>query len=109
MTQDPRIDRLEGVLERIIADQAEYRQDMREMRAEFHRENQQMRTEFQAETQQMRTEFQAETQQMRTESRQETQEIRVEIRSRFNTLLIVNIALWVATIGTFVGFFLTGV
>jgi hypothetical protein len=98
MTQDPRIDRLEGVLERIIADQAEYRQDMREMRAEFHRENQQMRTEFQAETQQMRT-----------ESRQETQEIRVEIRSRFNTLLIVNIALWVATIGTFVGFFLTGV
>ena len=98
MTQDPRIDRLEGVLERIIADQAEYRQDMREMRAEFHRENQQMRTEFQAETQQMRT-----------ESRQETQEIRIEIRSRFNTLLIVNIALWVATIGTFVGFFLKGV
>ena len=104
MTQDPRIDRMEGVLERIIADQAEYRQDMREMRAEFHRENQQLRAEFQ----QMRTEFQAETQQMRNESRQEIQEIRVEIRSRFNTLLIVNVALWVATIGTFVGFFLNG-
>ena len=98
MTQDPRIDRMEGVLERIIADQAEYRQDMREMRAEFHRETQQMRTEFQAETQQMRAEF-----------RQEVQEIRIEIRSRFNTLLIVNVALWVATIGTFVGFFLNGV
>ncbi len=97
MTQDPRIDRMEGVLERIIADQAEYRQDMREIRAEFHRENQQMRTEFQAETKQMRS-----------ESRQEIQEIRIEIRSRFNTLLIVNIALWVATIGTFVGFFLNG-
>ena len=98
MTQDPRIDRMEGVLERIIADQAEYRQDMREMRAEFYRETQQMRTEFQAETQQMRAEF-----------RQEVQEIRIEIRSRFNTLLIVNVALWVATIGTFVGFFLNGV
>ena len=45
MTQDPRIDRMEGVLERIIADQAEYRQDMREMRAEFHRETQQLRAE----------------------------------------------------------------
>ena len=97
MTQDPRIDRMEGVLERIIADQAEYRQDMREMRAEFHRENQQMRAEFQSETQQMRN-----------DSRQEAQEIRSEIRSRFNTLLIINIALWVTTIGTLVGFFLNG-
>ena len=86
MTQDPRIDRMEGVLERIIADQAEYRQDMRQMRAEF----------------------QSETQQMRNDSRQEAQEIRSEIRSRFNTLLIINIALWVTTIGTLVGFFLNG-
>ena len=86
MTQDPRIDRMEGVLERIIADQAEYRQDMR----------------------QMRTGFQSETQQMRNDSRQEAQEIRSEIRSRFNTLLIINIALWVTTIGTLVGFFSNG-
>ncbi len=97
MTQDPRIDRMEGVLERIIADQAEYRQDMRQMRAEF-----------QNEIQQMRAEFQGETQQMRNDSRQEAQEIRSEIRSRFNTLLIINIALWVTTIGTLVGFFLNG-
>ena len=108
MTQDPRIDRMEGVLERIIADQAEYRQDMRQMRAEFQSEIQQMRTEFQGETQQMRTGFQSETQQMRNDSRQEAQEIRSEIRSRFNTLLIINIALWVTTIGTLVGFFLNG-
>ena len=55
-----------------------------------------------------RTEYQQGIQELRTESRQEHQEIRREIRSRFNTLLIVNLALWVATIGTMVGFFMNG-
>jgi hypothetical protein len=60
---DPRVDRLEGVLERMAQEQSELRQDMREMRQ--------------------------------------------DIRSRFNTLLMVNFLLWVATIGTMVGFFVT--
>ena len=46
MTQDPRLDRMEGVLERMISDQAEYRQDMRDMRTAFQREMQATRTEF---------------------------------------------------------------
>jgi predicted O-linked N-acetylglucosamine transferase (SPINDLY family) len=39
--------------------------------------------------------------------RSETQDIRTEIRSTRNTLLMVNLLLWVATIGTMVGFFVT--
>ena len=36
MTQsDPRVDRMEGVLERIAAEQSEMRQDMRDLRADI--------------------------------------------------------------------------
>jgi hypothetical protein len=36
MTQsDPRVDRLEGVLERIVAEQSEMRQDMRDFRQDM--------------------------------------------------------------------------
>jgi hypothetical protein len=61
--RDPRVDRLEGVLERIAAEQSELYQDMRDVRA--------------------------------------------EIRSRFNTLLTVNLVMWVPIIGTLIGLFVT--
>ncbi len=35
MTQDFRIDRLEGVIERVTAEQSELRQDMRDLRSDI--------------------------------------------------------------------------
>ena len=64
MTQDPSIDRMEGILERVVAEQSEFRQDLREMR--------------------------------------------IEIRSRSNTLLVVNLALWATTIGAITGLLIKG-
>ena len=45
-TQDPRIELMEGMLERTIADQAEYREDMRRTRTDFHQENLEIRREI---------------------------------------------------------------
>ncbi len=64
MTQESRIDRLEGIVERLAVEQAENRQDMRDMRR--------------------------------------------EMDSRFRTLLLVNIALWVTSIGSIIGLFFRG-
>jgi hypothetical protein len=44
---------------------------------------------------------------IRSDFSNEQRDLRTEIRSTRNTLLMVNLLLWVATIGTMVGFFVT--
>lgn len=65
--RDPRVDRLEGIMERIASEQSEIRQDMRDLRAE----------------------------------------LITEIRSRLNTLLTVNLVMWVTIIGAIIGVIFT--
>jgi hypothetical protein len=66
-TRDPRVDHLEGVLERIASEQTELRQDMRDLRSK----------------------------------------VLTEIRSRLNTLLTVNLVMWISIISTLMGLFFT--
>ena len=81
MTYDSRVDRLEGMMERIVVENAEMRQDMRDMRSTM----QTMHDNIQARIGRLQS----------------------DIDAKFRTLSLLMIGLWGTTVAAIIGVFLT--
>ena len=101
-TADPRVEHMEGVLERISVEQGEIRQDMRQIRQYIR----QMDTAMREGDEKLRTEMQAMEAQLRSELQSMETRIRVELNNHQNRVT----QMWIGTMGTMVaGFIAVGV
>lgn len=89
-SNEERISRLEGIAEVTQSQLGEIRSEMRAMRQDIQAEMGGLRTEIHSTRQDLQAEI---------------GELRTEIRSTRNTTLMVNLVLWMTTIGTLFGLF----
>ena len=99
MTQESRIDRLEGMMERAFADMEVMRQDTRKMRADML----EMQTKTRSEMRDMETRLRSDMQNMQGR----IDSLRSESDYKFRTLLLVMFGLWGITVVSIIGLLLT--
>ena len=101
-TTDPRVDRMEGILERIAVEQSEIRRDLRQLGVNM----QESETRLHSEMQESETRLRSEMQESETRLRSEMQDIEIRLRSEMGAMQTRMIQMWISIVGTMMAGFI---
>ena len=90
-TTDPRVDRMEGILERIAVEQSEIRRDLRQLGVNI---------------QESETRLRSEMQESETRLRSEMQDVETRLRAEMGAMQTRMTQMWISIIGTMMAGFI---
>ena len=101
-TTDPRVDRMEGILERIAVEQSEIRRDLRQLVVNI----QESETRLRSEMQESETRLRSEMQESETRLRSEMRDVETRLRAEMGAMQTRMTQMWISIVGTMMAGFI---
>ena len=112
-TTDPRVDRMEGILERIAVEQSEIRRDLRQLVVNIQESETRLRSEMQesetrlrSEMQESETRLRSEMQKSETRLHSEMRDVETRLRAEMGAMQTRMTQMWISIIGTMMAGFI---